>query len=1027
MRKLLFLAMLCPFLSMCQPITIKGKIINEEGEPVAGATITIKPANPPGNDQGQTPNPEHQTQNPQRQTASNAKGQFAIAGLRFNDTLVISAIGYATHTEVYDYTWQNHELTIVLTRKVSMLDEAVIIAYGTTTRRLNLSTVTTISAKEIATQPVSNPLAALQGRVPGLVVTQTNGLPGSAFNLQLRGRTSLDLSLSRNDPLIIIDGVPFEPGNLPSNLINSAAASPVATSTESAGGLSPLNSINPSDIESISVLKDAAATAIYGSRGANGVILITTKKALPGKIKTTVDLYTGLSQAIFKTAFLNTARYLQMRHEAFANDSLSPTASNAPDLLLWDTTRYTNFQKLLTGNTAHTSNVQASMTGGNATTRFTLGTGYHKETTVFSSQFVDARTSVHLNLSHSPASQKWSLSLSALWSADNNHLLRTDLTRYMALPPNLNLYNADGTLAWSDGGVSYASLGFSNPLAGLQQLYSSRTNNLSSGLLLNYKLLPFLTLRLNAGYNSFTTNERSATPKSAIDPNNSASASSAFANSTRNNWIIEPQAEFNQTKGKSNWQALLGTTFQHNEYSSTSINASGFTNDLLLYSIAAAGSVSVSNYNSLYRYKALFGRINYNWLQKYLLSFSARRDGSSRFSPGKRMAGFGAIAGGWVFSSEPFIQKALPFLSFGKLRSSYGITGNDQIGDYKYLDLWTVTTNPYQGIPGLRPSFLFNPVFEWEKNKKLEAAIDLGFWHNRLSVSAAWYRNRSSNQLINYLLPNQTGFASVVQNLPAVVQNSGWEVMANASILNTKNLQWKAAFNITLPSNKLVSFPGLAASSYNFMYVEGSPLSIQRKIKFLGVDKVTGLYAYEDFNKDGSISTPGDLQVLGDLDPLFYGGISSTVTWRRLTLDVFFQFTKQQGTNYLAYQYTAPAGFLYNQPSLALNRWQQPGDASPVQRYGATAASPVFLPSYLLSSSSGIYSDASFIRLKNCALAWQLSSRWLQKAKLQQVKLYAEAQNLLTITGYKGSDPETQNFYRLPPLQTIAFGIQLNF
>ena len=1001
---ILFLALLSSIFSSCQPITIKGKVTNEQGEPIPNATITIKPSN--------------------HSTITDANGSFTIHNSLLTDTLIISAIGYETTEEPNN---KRGLLTVILKRKYSQLDEAVVIAYGKTTRRFNTSNITTVTAADIENQPVSNPLAALQGRVPGLIITQTSGVAGSAFNIQLRGRTSLDPSLTRNDPLIIIDGVPFESGNLPANQLASAVNNPYAVSGVSPGGLSPLNSINPQDIESISVLKDADATAIYGSRGANGVILITTKKAKPGKTKFSFGMNTGFSWVTRTMDFLNTAQYLQMRHEAFANDGLVPTNANAPDFLLWDTTRYTDFKKLLIGNTANTSDMQASVSGGDANTQFMIGAGYHRETNVFSNQFADARASMQLNLFHTPLNKKWDTRLSVIYSSDNNKLLQTDLTKYLSLPPNLELYAATGKLAWQEGGVNFSSLGFANPLAEFQKKYSSLNKNLSANLLVNYYLFAGFILRASAGYNRFTTDETAITPKSAIAPENSTLAFSQFANASRINWIVEPQAEYNTTISKGKLQVLLGSTFQERNYNSTVINANNYTNDLLLYSIAAAGAVSASNSFSLYHYSAFFGRINYNWQQKYLLDLTARRDGSSRFGPGNQFSDFGAVGAAWIFSSESFIQNALPFLSFGKLRSSLGVTGNDQVGDYSYLNLWSSTSSPYQGTPGLRPSTLYNPDYEWEKDTKLETDIELGFLKDRLSANVAYYRHRSSNQLVNYRLPNQTGFASVVKNLPALVQNAGFEISLDATIINKKDFIWKSSFNITLPSNKLISFPGLAASSYGSLYVIGKSLTVLQKIKFLGVDTTTGLYRYQDYNRDGVISTPGDLQVLGNLDPKFYGGFSNSLSYKNLQLDFFFQFTKQTGTNYLSYQYNSPAGFIYNQPVLVLDRWQKPGDVTTVQRFGATAASPVFPASYLLASSNGIYSDASFIRLKNIALAYNMPSAILKKWKIVAAKFFIQSQNLLTFTKYLGADPETQNFYQLPPLKTIVFGIQFNF
>lgn len=985
-------------------IVINGNIEDEKGQPVVGASVLVKQST--------------------IITVSDNNGKFTLTDIDDKSILVISSVGFVTKEIPLN---GRKEVAIVLEFAINTLDETIVIAYGTTTNRLTTGNISKVSAVEIEKQPVSNPLAALQGRVPGLIITQTSGVAGSAFNIQLRGRTSLDLSLTRNDPLIIIDGVPFESGNLPSNLLGAAFNNPYASTNSSSGGLSPINSINPQDIESISVLKDADATAIYGNRGANGVILITTKKAKSGKTKFSIGVNSGFSRANRTMEFLNTFQYLQMRKEAFANDSVTPTNVNAPDLLLWDTTHYTNFKDLLIGNTAQATHVQASASGGNSNTQFLLGLGYDLRGNVFPGNYKDEKASVQLNLFHTPYNKKWDTRLSVIYASGRNSLPYTDLSKYLSLPPHLKLHTSDGRLAWQQGGVNYSSLGFSNPLAELNRKYSFISKNLSANLLINYHFSGSLIARISAGYNTFTTDEMSLTPKSAIAPENNTLASSQFANAIRNNWIAEPQLEYASSIGKGKLKILAGATIQQRNYRSTSINATNYTNDLLLNSINAAGSVSASNNSELYRYQAIFGRINYNLRQKYLLNLSLRRDGSSRFGPGRQFANFGAIGAGWIFSSESFAQKTLPFLSFGKLRSSFGITGNDQIGDYKYLDLWSSTFNPYQGTPGLRPTILFNPDYRWEKNKKSEAAIDLGFFKDKLSFSAAYYLHRSSNQLINYRLPNQTGFATVVKNLPALVQNTGIEITLDASIFSKRNFNWKSSFNITLPSNKLISFPGLSTSSYNSVYVEGRSLSVQSRLKFLGVDPDTGLYTYEDYNRDGVISTPGDLQVLGDIDPDLYGGFSNTFQYRDWQFDLFFQFTKQTGSNYLAYQYAFPTGFIYNQPVLVLDRWQKPGDEAIVQRYGAIPASPVFLASYNLSASNAIYSNASFIRLKNLSLTYNIPKNLLTKWKMESAKVYLQGQNLLTITNYIGADPETQSFYQLPPLKTIVFGIQFTF
>jgi TonB-dependent starch-binding outer membrane protein SusC len=1013
MRKLLLLAMLCPFLSMCQPITVKGKIINEQGEPVAGATITIKPVN--------------SLSSVVNQLSSDPKGKFTAPNMRLNDTLIVTAVGYETAFETLDYTSRN-QITIILKRKTAALDDVVVIAYGTTTRRLATGSISSLSAEQISRQPVSNPLSALQGRIPGLEISQTNGLPGAAIKIQLRGRTAIDPGLSAADPLIIIDGVPFALGNSFLGTLSSAAGNP-GTAAARAGGLSPLNMIDPASIQSIEVLKDADATAIYGSRGAAGVILITTKKAAAGASRGSASFYTGFGRPARMVRLLSPAQYRTMRYEALANDGLTPSVSNAPDLLLWDSTRNTNFQDLLLGKTARNTDAQLSLSGGNARTQFLLGTGYHHESTVFPGNLGNRRASVHLSLQHQPLSGRYGLSLTAAFSGGKNNIIARDLSAAAVLPPNFpSLFDDQGNLKWSERGVNFSTLGLDNPMAYLLQRYSLKSDNLLANAQLWFMPFSGFTIRTSLGYNTLFTDEVSLRPKASLNPQSSAGGAASFSNGNTRSYILEPQLAYKAAWGSGKLDVLAGASLQDALFKSLGTEAEGYTSDLLLGSVEAAASVTSSNSLTQYRYAALFGRINYNWKEKYIINLSGRRDGSSRFGPGRQLASFGAVGAAWIFSSEKWGHR-LSLLSFGKLRASYGSSGNDQIGDYKYLDSWTATNSPYNGLAGLRPSRLFNPGYSWQVSRKLEAALDLGFFSNRLLLSAAWYRNRSSNQLVNYPLPVQTGFTSIVLNLPALVQNTGLEISVTSKNIEARNLSWSSSFTVSVPRNKLVSFPGLASSSYANNYVEGEPLTVIYRYKFLGVDPATGVYSFLDPNGD-SILNNSDRVVLGSLSPKFYGGFGNDISYRSWVFSCFFEFRKTLGLNYLASLTGSniPGFAPLNQPVAVWERWQHPGDAAAVQRFIGKSGNPAYTAaaSYM-PASNGVYSDASFIRLKNISLAYELPGAWLQKRGLQNARLYINAQNLLTFTRYKGADPETQNFLTLPPMRTIVAGFQLTF
>jgi TonB-dependent starch-binding outer membrane protein SusC len=978
-------------------LNLRGKVLSETGSPVVGATVAVK--------------------NSARNTVTNDFGEFSLKDISENATLIITSIGY------YGEEVQlNNQAFIVATLRVraTALDETVVIAYGTTTRRLNTGSVSRISSADIERQPVANFLAALQGRVSGLVINQSSGVPGAAIKVQIRGRNSIAQS---SDPLFIIDGVPFAPNNTP--LGNTASAFGYPSNN---GGLSPLSTINPSDIESIEILRDADATAIYGSRGANGVVLITTKKGKVGTTSVQANLYSGYSKTTRTMDFLNTKQYLAMRREAFANDGVVPDATTAPDLVVWDTGRYTNFKKELIGGTAKMLNASVSLSGGSSQLRYLISGTYFRETTVFPGDMANSRGAVHLNLNSQPATGRFGFNFSANYTSGVNRIIASDITYYVNAVPNLSaLYDANGNLNWQEGGVF-----FDNPFAYLKQKYTGKTDNLVSNLQLNYKLATDLRLKVNLGFNRFALNEVSTFPQSSQNPLYGMSGSAQFGDNAFHSWIVEPQLDYSKKIAKGQLQLLLGGTTQQTHNENIILYGTGYANDLLLGSINGASSVLSISSVKQYKYVAAFGRINYNWEGKYVFNLSGRRDGSSRFGPGKQFANFGSVGALWIFTNEKFLNKQT-FLSFGKLRGSYGLTGNDQIGDYQYLDTWTSTTNPYSGSRGLRPSRLFNPNYAWELNRKVELAIELGFLKDRITATVAYFQNRSGNQLLSYRLPTQTGFTSVFTNFPAEVQNKGFELELSATPIRTSNLVWEINLNGSFIRNKLRSFPGLATSSYSNLTV-GQPLSTYNGFRLLGVDTQTGIYQFMDSaGKPTSYPLyPSDLQKnLGNLDPSFFGGLQNDFRFKNWQLAFFFEYKKQQGFSYL-YQVSNAGivpGTMYNQPTLVLNRWQKPGDQTDIQRFTTTPGDPAYDAASIFSyvNVDAQYTDASYLRLKNASLSYNLPEKLLKKLRWQAMRLYVLGQNLLTITSYNGADPETQNLFALPTLKTWAAGLQITF
>lgn len=533
---------------------------------------------------------------------------------------------------------------------------------------------------------------------------------------------------------------------------------------------------------------------------------------------------------------------------------------------------------------------------------------------------------------------------------------------------------------------------------------------------LSYEIIGGLKTRINAGYTNTQIKEKKVFPLASSLPSGSRiSGESQFANSYFTNWIVEPQLNYNKSFDQHKLDVLLGASWQEQSLEGTTINASNYSSEALLFTTAGAANLSTSEIYSLYKYQSIFGRVNYRFKERYLLNLTGRKDGSSRFGPGRQFANFGAIGAAWIFSEEAAVKNHVFALSFGKVRGSYGLTGNDKIGNYQFMDTYGSVNYPYQGIRGLTPIRLFNPNYGWETNRKLEFALDLGFFNDRVLLSSGWFRNRSGNQLLQYTLPIQTGFSGITRNLPAHVENSGWEFELNTA--NTQGIfKWNTSFNITVARNKLLDFPNLESSSYASRYTIGESLNIVKLYPYKGVDPETGLW---------TVDLPAGRNQIQDLNPKFYGGFNNSFQYKGLQLDVFFQFVKKEARNFVSSLPALPGTMNFNMPIALLARWQNVGDLTEVQRFGTRSPATTAWSNYLLSDA--IYVDASFIRLKNLALSYQIPEKWINIDAIQNARVYMQGQNIFTITNYEGNDPEVNSMTALPPLRTMTLGIQISF
>jgi len=1013
-------------------VPVTGKITDEQNMPLSGVSITVK-------------------NKPARGTSTNANGRFSLEAEE-GDILIITSVEYLGITvkitrsgsgsfttsiidrekapknaeqEIAASNSGNREvnstsrlivtteykadgvqsengeahslaLNFILLKKDRTLEEVVALAYGKTTLRNKTGSVSRVTANEIDRMPISNPLSALIGRVTGLEISQTNGLPGSTFNVLIRGQGSLHRGTL---PLYVIDGVPFMQ-NQTGNTLHSDMSP------------SPLNGVNPADIESIEVLKDADATAIYGSQGANGVILITTKKAQNEKTNVIVNYYMGSGKVTRVAKPMNTQQYISMRRKAFQNDGVNPTLSNAPDLVLFDTTSYTDWQEVFTGGTSTIHNVEASVSGGSGGTRFLLSGNYNSQTTVYPESKPVQRASGYFNVSHQSPNKKFGVQLSGIVSDFYIQAPPQGLGGSIYIPPNAPaLYDSLGNINWN------AWVGVTNPAGDLKKEYKSHTYLFNYNVDLNYRVLPSLTIKMLTGYNQQRQDEYRKTPISASRPSPNNRGSADWQKSGVINWMFEPQATWQKQFGNFRAELIAGMNWQNRKQEAFALSGTQYTDDDLLGNPQSAGQLATTYSSSQYRYMAYFSRATLQWHQRYLFSLNFRRDGSSRFGPDTRFSNFGSVAAGWIFSEEPWLKKLIPFLSFGKLRSSYGISGNDQVNDYAFLDAWTTpTTGNYQGNATLAPTSLFNPSLHWERNKKLEAAIELGLFKNRILINTNWYQNHCDNQLISNLLPSQTGYTGITSNRNALIENTGWEFEIETRNILKSAFSWKTSFNLSIPRSELIRYPDLEKTSNRFTYAIGEPLDIRFGYQYIGIDPQKNIYTFEDINKDGVLNSTFDYKIIGQISKSMYGGLINLFHYRRFELEIALQGVKQTGRNYLGTLATVP-GNLGNQPSLIL------GES--LQKYTSLGSGEVVTAYRNFRNSSAYITDASYIRLRNLSFTYRLPENLLRRMHMRLLDLYMQGQNLFTITNYKGADPETNSVTSVPPIKMLVFGIKM--
>ena len=975
--------------------TFHGWVVDAHGDPLPGATVIVK--------------------GKKRGTVADHSGYFSLCTEDPVMTLVFSFIGFKT---VEKQCTSAKPEEVRLTQVDSSLDETKVSESLPASRWLTTAGVSIIKAADIERYPAGDLSTVLQGRATGLVVTASNGVPGASYRFMIRGRNSL---FNRPDPLILVNKVPFAANNQNLNQFPSMVAQ------NTGGGVGPIGSINPADIESMDVLKDAAATAIYGSRGANGVINIKTKTGSVDGFHVAGSITRGFSTPTFKYKMLTTPQYITLRREGYHNDGLAPnnipgSEGYAPDII--DTTSSTDYQNMLIGNTAAITNAYLSVSLGSAKTQARIGIGYLDETTPFSADMGRTLWSGHSSIQYGAADDRFRVGGSFYFStADNRSYNGTLLPMYLR-PNGPSIYNADHTLNWMDGTES-----FQNPEADRRKAYKIYTDNVIFSLAPQYAISKKVVLKANLGYSGLFVRENLQLPIIAQNPVTADTlwGTSSFGANRLENFIVEPMAEYTNTNKR--LKLIVGGSFQYSRNNMLSYTGRGYTNDALLGSINAASYFTDTiGGGSEYKYGSVFWQANYNVSNRYIMNLTYRMDGSSRFSPEKRLGHFGAVGAAWIFSEESFMNPLRSILEYGKLRTSYGMTGNDQIGDYQYLDTWRPSRGePFQGVQGFAPESLYNPEYSWERCRKADIALDLqlkGDW----SLNVDYFLNRSDKQIVQFSLPAQTGANSVLKNFDAVIENRGWEIAVDGNLFKTSSLQIRTGINLSVLKNRLVRFDHLLRTAYASYLLIDKPVSALNLYQYDGVDPKTGVSRLKDLDGDGNI-TDKDRRYAGHLDPVFFGGASLTINWENLELNVFGEIRKQ---TIPSYTYNGIIGDLLlgmpsNHLALTNNHWRNPGDIADYSRASTRRTSDAHANRNLVAASDRAYRDGSYFKLRNVDIAYTFHSKRLSRWYIENIRIAVKAQNLFTFTGYDAGDPETANLFALPTMRTVALSARITF
>jgi len=993
-----------------QTKTVVGKVTDGSGAPLANASITVK-----GSRSG---------------TASGADGTFSLTVPDNVKMLTVSAVGFETK----DVSISGSSILVSLNAGESRsMDEVIVVGYGTRIKKDLTGNIARVKGTEVANTPIANFTQALQGRAAGVFVEAQSGKVGEGIKVRIRGAGSINAT---SNPLYVVDGIP----------ING--------DPNSGSGLAE---INFNDIETFDILKDASAASIYGSRAANGVVLITTKKGKSGKTALNVNVQYGTNKPTGYRGFLNAGEYVDLLREAAINsdniegvDPLDPAQYPGSWLQFAEgrLTRYsgysnwrnletnTNWEKLAFNDDSKTKLIDISAQGGNDKTRFFISGGFNDQDGIlFGNNF--QRISSRFNLDHDASNKVkigFNFSLSRTIAnrvADDNEFYTP--MQIVALAPITPVRNQAGVL------YDRPTTTYYNPLIELEDSrYVSTGFRNIGGLYFNYKFTPGLIFKSEFGVDlQNQSDDRFYGFRTIIGQSTNGYGEATWYR--RFNYNTNNYLTFNKIiRSVHNIEATAGMSFQKFNTDLSYVTGEDFPVEALKKLASAGritgGSTSASE-NAIVSY---FARANYKFDNKYLLSLSGRVDGSSRFGKDNQYGFFPAASAGWVLSEENFLSSSKT-ISFLKLRASYGISGSDDgFGDFGSLGLWGAAK--YNNVSGLVPTQLPNPGLKWERSEQTDIGLDFGLFNNRLSGEIDYYVRNTRDLIYSVPVPGTSGYTTQLTNVGSM-QNKGFEFVLNSVNISSRDFKWNSSLNLSKNKNKITKLdgeqtliPGNDGRYLNSLIV-GEGIGVFYGPKFAGADPANGdaLYYLADGKTTTNDYNDAASFVVGDPNPDWIAGLNNNISYKGFELSVLFQGVfGNEILNGAGGFMSASFDWFDNQTRDQLKRWQNPGDITDVPQLRLGYGNGI-------GASSRYVEDGSYVRLKNLTLAYNLDSKLLSKLKIRSARFYLTGVNLATFTKYTGWDPEVNtdyransrnqggDFYAAPQIKSLTFGINLGF